>query len=109
MLGIYLGRRQASVIPKKKEYLTKRNFRQHEGILKKAGKEDSEVFRFFDFYDFVTANYFEGTNRYFSGAYQYAPWFDLAITKVAGEGQMSDEDDEIRNAKTKNGFCLIHM
>ena len=30
MLGIYLGRRQASVIPKKKEYLTQRKFGQHD-------------------------------------------------------------------------------
>ena len=47
------------------------------------------MFRFFDFYDFVTANYFEGTNRYFIGASQYAPWFGLATAKAAAERQMS--------------------
>ena len=90
MLGIYLGRRHASVMPKKKEYLTKRNFGQHDGILNKAGKEDSGAFRFFDFYDFITTDYFEGTNRYFSGTSVYATWFSLATAKVAGEGQVSD-------------------
>ena len=90
MLGIYLGRRQASVIPKKKEYLTKRKFGQHDGILDTAGREDSEKFRFSDFYDFITASYFETTNKYFSGAAEYAPWLSLPTAKVAAEGQVSD-------------------
>lgn len=47
MLGIYLGPRQASVIPKKKEYLTQRKFGQHDGILNRAGREDTQKFRFF--------------------------------------------------------------
>ena len=90
MLGIYLGRRQASVIPKKKEYLTQRKFGQHDGILDRAGREDTEKFRFFDFYDFITANYFEATNKYFSGAAEFAPWFTLPTARVAAEGQASD-------------------
>ena len=90
MLGIYLGRRQASVIPKKKEYLTRRKYGQHYGILDKVASEESERFRFFDFYDFVTANYFETTNKYFSGAVEYAPWFGLPTARVAAEGQQSD-------------------
>lgn len=90
MLGIYLGRRQASVITKKKEYLTKRKFGQHDGILDMACREDSEKFSFFDFYDFITASYFESTNKYFSGAAEYAPWFSLPTAKVAAEGQVSD-------------------
>ena len=90
MLGIYLGRRQASVIPKKKEYLTKRKFGQHDGILDRAGREDTQKFRFFDFYDFVSSHYFEATNKYFSGAAEHAPWFALATARVASEGQVSD-------------------
>ena len=90
MLGIYLGRRQASVIPKKKECLTQRKFGQHDGILDRAGREDTEKFRFFDFYDFVTAHYFEATNKYFSCAAEFAPWFTLPTARVAAEGQASD-------------------
>ena len=90
MLGIYLGRRQASVIPKKKEYLTRRKYGQHDGILDKVANEESDKFRFFDFYDFVTANYFETTNKYLSGAAEYAPWFGLHTARVAAPGQQSD-------------------
>lgn len=85
MLDIYLGRRQASAIPKKRELLTKRNFGLHNRILDKSGKEDSGIFCFFDFYDFITADHFEGTNKYFSGASLYAPWFGLVTILSGGE------------------------
>lgn len=45
---------------------------------------------FFDFYDFITAHYFEATNKHFSGAAEFAPWFGLPTAKVAAEGQASD-------------------
>ena len=83
MLGIYLGRRQSALIPKKKKCLSEKKFAQQDGLLNLAQeKPSSSKFRYFDFYDFITSDYFEGIHRYFNGGAEYPPWFNLATAKV---------------------------
>ena len=43
MLGIHHGRRQSALIPKKKKYLSERNFAQQDGLLNQAKEKSSSM------------------------------------------------------------------
>ena len=86
LLGLYLGRRHASVIPQKKLYLSRRQYGTQDGIL---DPEDKKKAGFFDFYNFITPSYYNMTQDYFRGATDKAPWFMLPVAKTTNSQHKS--------------------